>query len=138
MNREIKFRAWNKERQSFSYSGNLSIEISPYASLMWQFGMRAPEPVNKDDWVLMQYTGLKDKNGVEIYEGDIVRIDGHWLGRSYLESQYGVVGDVFYEETWAQFNLAIGGDRDNVPTEFGQYWVMEVIGNIYENGDLLK
>jgi len=55
MDREIKFRAWDKERKCMVYNKGALGD-------------------NGEDCELMQYTGLKDSNGIEIYEGDIVRV----------------------------------------------------------------
>lgn len=74
MNREIKFRVWdvgNKEMlevqeldfESTFYGGRIAIRPDQYNDYF-----------DTEDMILMQYTGLKDKNGKEIYEGDIIRI----------------------------------------------------------------
>ena len=74
MNREIKFRAWHKDLKKMFKIGQITLEKG-----IWNF-----EPNDRDfigmsipcqpSFVLMQYTGLHDKNGKEIYEGDIIRI----------------------------------------------------------------
>ncbi|EGP5123636.1 hypothetical protein ER581_06195 [Enterococcus faecium] len=87
-----------------------------------------------DKVVLMQSTGLKDKNGVEIFEGDIVAVENHPFQRKEdssagmeIEGDY-VVGWNQYDLTWCAGDLLLARLKPYV----------RVIGNIYENSELLE
>ena len=108
--RDIKFRAWNKETNCF-FMWNLSFAFGGTGELWGD---------------VQQYTGLKDKNGKEIYEGDICSVDG---GENIYEI-------IFY---MGGFMVAV------LPSKIRIYHIgdslfnnIEVIGNIHENPELLK
>ena len=143
--REIKFRAWDREDKEFwKYDFSITKDgwmfwINSDASMCGHYETPTYEPYypSIDRFIPMQYTGLKDKNGVEIYEGDIVR------GKEFWDKNMCVV----YEEGLCSFEL-----RDNPTKDYGcsehlydtssnddlgyQFW--EVIGNIYENPRLME
>ena len=75
-----------------------------------------------------QYTGLKDKNGKEIYEGDIVKARSKRVNCVY---------EVYWEERGCQFRCCAHRDRQFDKTHLMD-WADEVIGNIYENPELLN
>jgi uncharacterized phage protein (TIGR01671 family) len=90
--------------------------------------------VNNEDFVIQQFTGLTDKNGKEIYEGDIVtykRSIGNWTGQ-YMTTTHKIV---FSEEVFA-FVMEYGSSYIKLRKHWGYEY--EVIGNIYENPELLK
>lgn len=128
MKREIKFRAWNKEKNIMVYNN----EDDTYG--YWDgcrnsnVGM-VNEILNSkyyEEYEFMQFTGLHDKNGKEIYEGDIVKKTG---------SKEIDIGKVIYE-----YNGFIV-DVMNMDRFYGRVHLLEkfteVIGNIYEDSELL-
>ena len=116
MNREIKFRVWDKKIKEFHYWDSVN---QAYDNIFWKM-------VKDEDMPLMQYTGLKDKNGKEIYEGDIV--DGHNDG-------FGIVvwGSSGWDYEFSDKNIV---SMDEVCTWFGNN--ATIIGNIHENPELLE
>lgn len=127
--REIKFRAWDTIRNSLRYD-ILSMDIGftdEYSCLY----MKEMSPLYKKDCIIEQYTGLHDKNGNEIYEGDIVKIqdpyNGCWStnGAEVIFSNDYVGGWVISNE---KHNLNLGTRQNRIKT----------IGNIHETPELLK
>lgn len=113
--REIKFRVWNKIDKEMVYCSSMEVEDNNRGLICYGNVYGADK--------IMEYTGLKDKNGKEIYEGDIVFLDCE--------------GEVYWEKDTTSFSVKF---KD------GEYWELgmldlnrlEVIGNIYENPELLE
>ena len=114
--REIKFRAWDEVNSVMEYNVGIIDGTCVKQGYQW---FSKENTVSKSE--PMQYTGLKDKNGVEIYEGDIVKWAKHSVG---------VVEEV--QGCWSIRK------KKRVFKLFGYLDEVEVIGNIYENEELLK
>lgn len=123
--RDIKFRAWDKKKKCLT-TGNGNYMLDCIGNVYWQFGNDEPKMIDREDIELMQYTGLKDKNGVEIYEGDILK------KKDTLRPF--VVG--FHENT-GQFKM-YWERMDVYRSSIYPTVQVEVIGNIYENPELLE
>jgi uncharacterized phage protein (TIGR01671 family) len=119
--REIKFRAWDELQKLY-----VAIEKIDFVNdRVWI--NPAIESHNKIcDLLLEQYTGLKDKNGVEIYEGDIIKADI----REYSIMTMGVI--VYSNDLTSYCNLNDGGF-----TMLMRLRDIEIIGNIHENPELI-
>lgn len=150
MGREIKFRAWCKQNKRFLKEYSYPNGHSALWMDITDGSLNLIEPTTdeggcssldiqtiNDDYgyeiVLQQYTGLKDKNGKEIYEGDICRSQDCCPDADFnLKYEDNPIGDVFYNTDKGWFEL----NRNNIPVSFADN--IEVIGNIYENPELLN
>ena len=141
--REIKFRAWDKEDKKMIINPKIY-----YCECGCKFTHL--DGIFVDDiWIYMQYTGLKDKNGKEIYEGDIVECE-------FYKDQP-VPGEVKWDKIYdEQENMFTGKSaklvmhgftiwslpREQIATAINMFPEsannIEVIGNIYENPELIK
>ena len=111
MIREIKFRAWG-------HNGDKK-QMLHFDIFMSQLDDTMKYRIRVGDFPVMEFTGLKDKNGKEIYESDIVRGDWHWDGwRPHVIE--------WPDDGYDLRESCLGGED------------LEVLGNIYENPDLLE
>ena len=119
-----KFRLYSKPAEK--YIDYITIGFSKTGELRSYSNENGFGPVFEDDYIVEQYTGLKDKNGEEIYEGDIMRYDA-----------------IDYKVLWADYYAGFETKRLNSPwnnaglTLHFLASVGRVIGNIHENQELL-
>ena len=137
--RVIKFRAWDNWQKIMCYEVDV---YSPGGDALWWTGQHRYPEGNKADFfdsngngnILMQFTGLHDKNGNEIWEGDIVLIP---TGEESVKK-------IRCEIRWNQTDCAFVGVFVHVKTGYRDTLLdfmpstMEVLGNIYQNPELLN
>ena len=158
--RELKFRIWDRQAKAWAendcslhcfsnwqidpFTGKLTdfvgaidgdretrYNANPALDYYWSDG----QIVNEPQYVVMQYTGMKDKNGKEIYEGDIVTHTSI-NGKDYK-------AEIVFSPTLAAFVLDTSG-RHLLDDKYGDYYELhkdhsyEIIGNIFETPELLE
>ena len=124
--REIKFRAWHKEEKIIGEV--LGIDILHKEIFFSNEDVDCYEHTDFKDIELMQYTGLKDKNNKEIYEGDIVK----------LRANHGI-GVIKYYDEWGAFVVEYIKPRPLTVLGMNYYKEdIEILGNIYKNPELIK
>ncbi len=135
--REIKFRAYDKKKKKwlvgydvgnlggFSLFGEVML-LGEWSHILDTYLMSRDDH-DHEDLVVMQYTGLKDKNGKEIYEGDLLGIQH--------KNDYEIAAVHWGEAEWLAGVLALNA---NLFMDGKAHCDLEIIGNIYENPDLLN
>jgi len=141
MNNEIKFRVWDDDEKMMVYSDEYNLIHKFWEFVDRHIGMKE----------VQRFTGLKDKNGKEIYEGDIIRFFDEYLGDDPEEQTVNVCevkfGEGFFDGGYYKyvgFYLVDSSGKVCEPHEItclakrdGEF-KFEVIGNIHENPELLK
>lgn len=124
--REIKFRAWDKEgEEMFRVVGVYFPHENSKSEDIIVNGRGGTANIKPEH--LMQYTGLKDKNGVEIYEGDVIENNDKKWEVYWDENCYWGIRMIVSENITTGRNMICGEDIHS-----------EIIGNIYENPELLS
>jgi uncharacterized phage protein (TIGR01671 family) len=124
--REIKFRAWdNKYKFMVGLNGVQDL-----------FSIRSDGTPSNENYILMQFTGLRDKNGREIYEGDVVlkRFQTRPYSMSAKEKKFPCIVD-YYEDGFRYRRIDRGKEYLSYRCWNGTWQDTEVIGNVYENPD---
>lgn len=122
MNREIKFRIWDIENKEMLKVQELDFEPTFYGGRIAIRPDQYNDYFDTEDMILMQYTGIDDKNGKEIYEGDIVKYE-NMTGKIMFFNGSFIMSN--FEET-EEWELGVINEE------------LEIMGNIYDNPELLE
>lgn len=136
--RELKFRAYDKDSKKMYNQDEFILTFDTVGEDIY---------LNENDKItplysyeLMQYTGLKDIKGTEIYEGDIVKLKPHHKEKERDLLNF-LIEDVYYKIEYVNASFALINtitlEIDSYLGDYGEN-ALEVTGNVYENKDLLK
>lgn len=149
--REIKFRAWDKDNKEMDYypsiifnQTNTDINKDKLDKLEFEATLDMNSVFEKikelNHLILMQYTGLLDKNGKEIYEGDILKgshyrneINEHVYCEDYIVKYNNEIASFILESSIISGDVYFSNGTNTTESE-----ALEIIGNIYSNPELLK
>ena len=126
--REIKFRAWDVAESEMVYGMNKCL-------MNWDGVQHNVARLFNGDIPIMQYTGLRDKNGNEIYEGDVIT-DVEFVGEVVFHDRWYEVGMHSGKLAWCIFDKKKGDYIEIGSCNDEETW--EIIGNIYENPESLE
>ncbi|MFB8437079.1 YopX family protein [Enterococcus durans] len=132
-----RFQAWNKKTQSFIDYGDLVLDLRSGKIYAGDIGLVESTIDVTDQIELMQSTGLKDKNGVEIFEGDVVSVSVR-NGFDYLDNKVCIVKNSIDYSGLVCATVDEDLEYRIFNTELFEEYTYEVIGNIYENPELLE
>lgn len=147
MNRPIKFRAWDNGKKEwlmgyeleslggFSLFGECML-FEEWSQILNQF-LFEKNGHKQDDLVVMQFTGLKDKNGKEIYEGDVLKINYSTHSTPAFKWQ-NKNRKRFYQVLFLDSKWVIFHEKRTNLLSLKMAKSIEIIGNIYENPELLN
>ena len=132
--RNFKFRIYNKVKKHWTQYG---FDILGEISIMGYIGYDGHDNksiplMELNDLVVTQFTGVQDKNGKEIYDGDIISIGEHWIGDSRIPKRNYIV-----EWHAPEYSCKAIGCNEWEELDWNNNF-LEVLGNIFENIELLK
>ena len=134
--REIKFRAYYKaDKRIYEV---LYLDFASNELRLWDEETELDFECSFEDVELMQYTGLKDQNNAEIYESYIVKFDPQSpCGDEFYNPRDGEIGEVIFD--FGSFVVRpIDKKRENLRFSLSELGDWVVVGNIYENKNLIK
>lgn len=122
--RELKYRVYDNTEKCYS---DKAFSIDQLGICYVQDEDGYGEEIDEERYIVEQYTGIKDKNGKEIYEGDIVTLDGEW--EVIKDTDCSVI-------TFENGCFRVGDGYENEAGSYLSDW--RVIGNVHENANLLE